>query len=324
MLTDDYHEHFLRPENEGEFQELIQYVILYNENINKWHSMYNNIRNCSDMFGYKNISLYFNENMKWGDGIEEFQNGFWVNLREADYNNEGSFKFYNANIIIENGFMYIQTNYIPEESNNNDKDKTIPETKNPATKAKTKKEKLNMEIFDIKNYNDMDISFHESCGMSFEDFEYTINLSCYNNEEYEDDFDYENVDECNKNHKYKLQVYADDDYHDEIKNKSYDKCIDIDYLFFDNIFKKLKNVNLKVFLYDNPVIEDVGGISLIIRKNNTSINIFYYDCEDAYRTSTRYRISELNKILNEIKRKINFDEWYLDIQKKHNFFRTSD
>jgi hypothetical protein len=177
MLKDEDHEHYFRPENEGELQELIQFVSLYEVENEKWHQMYKNIRNCTDMFGYKNISLYFNENMKWGDGIEEFLNGFWINLREADYSNGEPFEFYKAKIMVEKGFLFVQSNIISEEKiivNNIGEDKTIPEAKTPATKAKTKKERMNLDIFNIKNYNGMDILFHESCGMAFNHFEYSI------------------------------------------------------------------------------------------------------------------------------------------------------
>jgi len=116
MRTDDYHDNFLRPENEEDLQELIGYVTFYyGKKDEKWQTMYSDIKKCIEMFGYVNVSLYFNEYMKYGDHIEEFLAGFWVNLREADYTEEGCLEFENTNITIENGFMYIQNRYVTKE-----------------------------------------------------------------------------------------------------------------------------------------------------------------------------------------------------------------
>jgi len=181
--------------------------------------------------------------------------------------------------------------------------------------SENRKGNMNLDIFNIKNYNGVEISFHECRGYSSAKyFEYTISLSCYHRDEYEDDFDYENVDDCNKNHNYNLQIYSDDQLCEEVGFKKYEKIMDIDYLFFDNIFNRLKAVNFKAFLYDNPEILDAGGISFTIKKNNISFNLFYYDCEDDYKKSAYYSVIELNKILNIIKEKLNFDEWYKGIQ----------
>jgi hypothetical protein len=328
MLTDDYHDHYLRPENHGEFEELIQYVIIYIENNDICRSMYWNIRKCIDMFGFGKISLYSNENMKWGEGVDEFLKGFWLNINEADIKNKDPIEFYHANIIKENYFWFIQTNYITEDINNknNNSDKSKPtEEEKPVSlpKYKSKKEKINLDIFNIKNYNGVEISFSESRSFSSaEYFEYTIALSCYNRDEYEDDFDYDDVDGCNKSYKYNLQIYSDDQLNEEVGFKKYEKNINIDYSFFDNIFNRLKDVNFKAFLYENVEIMDAGGISFSIRKNKISYNLFYYDDENDYRKSAHYSVIELNKILNLIKKKINFDEWYSGIQKE--VFGTQD
>jgi len=69
--------------------------------------MYSNLLKSIELFGIRNISLYSNDYMKYGDGIEEFMNGFWVNLREAEYN-EGYISFENTMIEIENGYMFIR------------------------------------------------------------------------------------------------------------------------------------------------------------------------------------------------------------------------
>jgi hypothetical protein len=50
------------------------------------------------MFGY----------MKYGNSLKEFSySAFWVNLREAEYNDD-SIEFENATIIFENGFINIR------------------------------------------------------------------------------------------------------------------------------------------------------------------------------------------------------------------------
>jgi hypothetical protein len=60
------------------------------------------------MFGCKNISVYSNDSMMYGDGIEEFLMGFWVNLKEADYNDESSLELDNCSVLFENGFMFLR------------------------------------------------------------------------------------------------------------------------------------------------------------------------------------------------------------------------
>jgi len=318
MLKDKYHEHYLIPENHGEFEELFQYVKLYTENSDTCCSMYSNVKRCIEKLGFGKFSLYSNENMIRGEGVDEFLKGFWLKVNKADKKNKEPINFYHANIIEENDFWFIQTIIIPEDINDNDKDKsTEEEIPVLLPKYKSKKEKINLDIFNIKNYNGVEISFSESRGFSSaEYFEYTIVLSCYNGDEYEDDFDYDDVDGCNKGYKYILQIYSDDQLYDEVGFKKYEKNINIDYSFFDNIFNRLKDVNFKAFLYENVEIMDAGGISFTIRKNKISFNLFYYDDENDYRKSAHYSVIELNKILNLIKKKINFDEWYSGIQKE--------
>jgi len=148
MKIDDYHDHFLCPENKKELEELTGWVTFYNgKKDKKWLAMYRDIKKCIEMFGYGNISLYHNEYMKYGDGIEEIQNGFWVNLRDANYNDEGYLEFDNASIMIENGFMYIRNTYGKEEPKKNvtnkiknkEKDKIKPLTKKKTANRTTKK-----------------------------------------------------------------------------------------------------------------------------------------------------------------------------------------
>jgi len=107
MWTDDYHDHFVRPANKKELDEIIAPLNLYKKNDKRWKEMYSDIKKCIKMFGYMNVSLYYDDYMKYGDHIEEFLCGFWVNLREAEYN-EDSIEFKNASITIENGFMFIR------------------------------------------------------------------------------------------------------------------------------------------------------------------------------------------------------------------------
>jgi len=108
MWTDDYHDHFVRPENEEEFEEIIAPLNLYKKKDKKWGVMYSDIKKCIEMFGYMNVSLYYDDYMKYGDRIEEFlYSGFWVNIREAEYN-DGNIEFENATILFENGFMNIR------------------------------------------------------------------------------------------------------------------------------------------------------------------------------------------------------------------------
>jgi len=325
MLKDDYHEHYLIPENHGEFEELFQYVKLYTENSDTCHSMYCNVKRCIKIFGFGKFSLYSNENMKWGEGLEEFLNGFWLKLSKSDKNDKEPIEFYKANIIKENDFWFIRPIIIIDNRNNNDDKNKPKEEEIPVSlpKYKSKNEKMNLDIFNIKNYNGIEISFSESRGFSSaEYFEYTIVLSCSQRDEYEDDFDYDDVDGCNKSYKYNLQIYSDDQLYDEVGYKKYEKNINIDYSFFDNIFNRLKDVNFKAFLYENPEIEDAGGISFSIRKNNISYNLFYYEDENDYRKSTHYSVIELNQILNLIKKEINFNEWYSSVQKE--VFGTKD
>jgi len=107
MWTDDYHNHYVRPETMEELEELIAPLILYKKGVDRWENMYRNILNCVEVFGFMNISLYQNDYLKYGDGIEEFLHGFWLNLREADYN-EGSVELENTTVTIEDGFMFVR------------------------------------------------------------------------------------------------------------------------------------------------------------------------------------------------------------------------
>jgi hypothetical protein len=106
MWTDDYHNNFVRPDNKEELEELVGPLFLYKENDKTWEKMYSDILQCIEIFGYGNVSLYHNDYMKYGDHLEPFLYGFWVNLQDGKYN-EGSIEFENATILIENGFMFV-------------------------------------------------------------------------------------------------------------------------------------------------------------------------------------------------------------------------
>jgi len=106
MRIDDYHDNYVRAETIEELEELIAPLFLYNKEDKRWLKMHENILKCIEMFGILNISLYYNNYMKYGDHLEEFLTGFWINLRESDYN-DGCIDFENHQIEIENGFMFI-------------------------------------------------------------------------------------------------------------------------------------------------------------------------------------------------------------------------
>jgi hypothetical protein len=157
-----------------------------------------------------------------------------------------------------------------------------------------------MKIFNSKNYHGINISFHETCGMSPEDFEYEINLSCYNN-------------------KYEINIHPKDNvFHEDIEyNLSYHKYIDVDYTYFDNIFKQLSNINYDVFLYDDTIIEDAGCIIFKLNKNSYTITVCYYPSL-IFESKCSDHILNLNNIFESLKNKIKYDEWYLEIKRKIN------
>jgi hypothetical protein len=107
IWMDDYHDHYVVPSNQEELEEIIEPLLLLKKGEKRWEDMYATIQKCIEIFGY-HISLYFDEYMKYGDHIEDFLYGFWVNLREAEYNEEGSIEFENTTVFIENGFMLIR------------------------------------------------------------------------------------------------------------------------------------------------------------------------------------------------------------------------
>jgi len=108
IWTDDYHDHYIYCETIEELEEFCSPLFLYNKEDEHWKKMWSLLQECTEMFGCKNISVYSNDYMKYGDGIEEFLMGFWVNLKEADYNDEGSLDLDGHSVFIENGFMYIR------------------------------------------------------------------------------------------------------------------------------------------------------------------------------------------------------------------------
>jgi len=106
VWIDDYHDNFVRADTMEELDELVAPLFLYKKKDERWLKMYNNIKKCIEMFGINNVSFYHNDYMKYGDHLEEFLNGFWVNLREAEYN-DGYIDFENHSMVIENGFLFI-------------------------------------------------------------------------------------------------------------------------------------------------------------------------------------------------------------------------
>ena len=111
MWQDDYHDNYVHPENEEELDELLNAVSIYltAKNRGMWQKMCEDIRKCAEIFGYINISVYSKENsLELGGRVEEFLRGFWINLRDGEYNEGKSIYFENADIMIDNGFMFVQ------------------------------------------------------------------------------------------------------------------------------------------------------------------------------------------------------------------------
>jgi len=107
MWIDDYHDHYVRCENLEELEEFCEPLFIHKKNDKRWKRMRSNVLKCAEIFGYLNISLFSNDDMKYGNGIEEFLSGFWVNLKDADFN-EGYLEIEETTITIENGFMFIR------------------------------------------------------------------------------------------------------------------------------------------------------------------------------------------------------------------------
>jgi hypothetical protein len=157
-----------------------------------------------------------------------------------------------------------------------------------------------MKLFDTEDYNGIYISFYRAIGMSPENFGYKIILSCYNNE-------------------YKINILPKNDViHKNIEyNLSYHKCIDVNYSYFEYIIKQLKEINYDVFLNDNTIIEDAGCIILELSKNKYSTKVLYYPCT-LQESKCNNQILKLNTVFENLKEKINCNEWYLEIKKKIN------
>ena len=107
IWTDDYHDNYVKPDNKEDLEELVAPLFLYKKDDKNWQKMYNDILKCCEIFGYSNVSLYHNDYMKYGDHLEPFLSGFWINLRDGKYN-DGTIEFENATILIEDGFMWVQ------------------------------------------------------------------------------------------------------------------------------------------------------------------------------------------------------------------------
>ena len=107
MWVDDYHDNYFRPENQEELDEMLEPLMLLKKGNDRWERMHSSLLKCVEMFGYLNVSIMHTDTMKYGDRLDEFLAGFWVNLKEAEYN-DGNIEFENADITIENGFMFIR------------------------------------------------------------------------------------------------------------------------------------------------------------------------------------------------------------------------
>ena len=107
MWTDDYHDDYVRPENMEELDELVAPLFQLLIKKERWLKMYENIKKCIEIFGFMNVSIYYHDDMKHGDRLEMFLHGFWVNLREAEFN-DGTIDFEGHEILIEDGFMFIR------------------------------------------------------------------------------------------------------------------------------------------------------------------------------------------------------------------------
>lgn len=157
-----------------------------------------------------------------------------------------------------------------------------------------------MKIFNVNDYNGIHISFYEKLGMCPNGFDYKINLFCDNN-----------YIELNI-HPYKCFL------HKEIKNiKINRRIMEMDYIYFSNIYNRLKNIDFSIFLYDEDKIYDDSIILFKIKRNKFTINVNYYYSLTEEENCNK-NIYELNNIFNELKQKINFNEWCYEIIKRYN------
>jgi hypothetical protein len=156
-----------------------------------------------------------------------------------------------------------------------------------------------MEILNTENYQGIDILFCEEFGMGpcFDNFECEIRLLCFNNK-------YEIVINSKENNFFKNIPLNEN-------------RMVVDYKFFDNIIKRLKNINYNVFLND-LMIADAECMEFQISTINYTIKIFYYpfiiydkECEKNYGCDIIKYIKELNSIYEILKKEINYDDWYL-------------
>jgi hypothetical protein len=108
MWTDDYHDHFVRCETLDELEEHCAPLFLYRKEDKQWIKMWSLLQECVKMFGCINVSVYSNDYMKYGDGIEEFLFGFWVNLKEAVFTDDCSLELVKSTILFEDGFMFVR------------------------------------------------------------------------------------------------------------------------------------------------------------------------------------------------------------------------
>jgi hypothetical protein len=111
MWQDDDHQNYVRFETLDEFKELCGWVEFYQaytllkNGKDAWNARYNDIIKSIELFGSMNVSVHYDEYMKMGDGLDEFMSGFWINLKDAEYN-DGCIKFETAeNIFIQDGYL---------------------------------------------------------------------------------------------------------------------------------------------------------------------------------------------------------------------------
>jgi hypothetical protein len=115
MWQDDDHQNYVRFETLDELKELCDWVEFYQAYTNHrngkegWSAHYQDILKSVELFGSMNVSVHYDEYMKMGDGLEAFMSGFYINLKNAEYN-EGTIEFETAeSFYIEDG--YLRVNY---------------------------------------------------------------------------------------------------------------------------------------------------------------------------------------------------------------------
>jgi len=167
-----------------------------------------------------------------------------------------------------------------------------------------------MEIFNTDNYENIIIKFNKKCGAGhFCDFEYIIELSCYENFPY-------------------LEIYPKDNLHKNIDEISFTKNMEIDYEYFVDIFQKLKIIDYNVFKISNEWY-DTSYIIFEISINNYYFKVKYFPCDvfDKYynkhlenkifNENELLNIEMLNNVYDDLMNKIDGVNWHKNIQKNY-------